>query len=500
MATELDPHHLVALMHFQFQGEQARASRRLDPTSHSLKYGIRDDHGTNVRTFPVLDALASIFVSQESSQVVAIALQLNSQKQEIRLTIAENQEVRPGQVNHLTKVWEKLQTLSGEYAKQRGSRWDKHEGMSPEIPWDVAFSLRAEIYSDIYQYSLKKQMKRITKWKDGLRLFLVHLLEHRGGANLEGFELNLFNAALGLRATLKLIGKLHDNPQNQLTDDQWKTIYEQNTWVTENVRLVFVDGGRMGCESLVNELEEYYPRSQFELRRALEKLTSLDRHIEALFAFAHSPRLRHALQYRMSISVVPEQTRTVKLPTSQEQWQSILEAACNERRVWQKKDSALLSEMFQLEYTCPVHCECRLIQYLMAKHNTPWDNVPPFNYIGVSKLSCGACHIWMEAFNGLDGRQFYTRGSHGKWYWPWGVPTVGGESLGKIMAEKISVEYKAYQRGLGRVRLDSDSSDAEPLRVRPRMGAAVADRVASSAAEAVLEDGGSGLDLMKTPY
>ena len=46
----------------------------------------------------------------------------------------------------------------------------------------------------------------------------------------------------------------------------------------------------------------------------------------------------------------------------------------------------------------------------------------------------------MEAFNELSGRKFYTRGSHGKWYWPWGIPTAQG-SLPGLVAQKILDKY-----------------------------------------------------------
>jgi hypothetical protein len=127
MSNKLDPHHLVALMSYEFEGMQDGSSRRLDPSSHSFKYGIVDDHATNVRTFPILDAIANICVSQEKSQVIAVALQLDSQKKAIRLSIAENQRVSKDLLDYLCRVWRKLQTLSNEYAVHRARGLDKPE-------------------------------------------------------------------------------------------------------------------------------------------------------------------------------------------------------------------------------------------------------------------------------------------------------------------------------------------------------------------------------------
>lgn len=74
MANQLDPHHLVALMCYEFRSGQDGSTRRLDPPS-DLTSGIVDRYGTNLRTRPVLDALAHISVSRPDFQVVAIALQ-----------------------------------------------------------------------------------------------------------------------------------------------------------------------------------------------------------------------------------------------------------------------------------------------------------------------------------------------------------------------------------------------------------------------------------------
>jgi len=46
----------------------------------------------------------------------------------------------------------------------------------------------------------------------------------------------------------------------------------------------------------------------------------------------------------------------------------------------------------------------------------------------------------MEAFKELSRRKFYTSGSHGKWYWPWGISRAQGSLLG-LMAQKVLDKY-----------------------------------------------------------
>ena len=93
-----------------------------------------------------------------------------------------------------------------------------------------------------------------------------------------------------------------------------------------------------------------------------------------------------------------------------------LETVWQEPHTWHENDALELAERFESQYICLIHCETKLIHYLETNHVNQWDNVPAFLYIGVSKLSCGACHMWIDSFNQLGGRRYYTREFHGKWY------------------------------------------------------------------------------------
>ncbi|KAG0136913.1 hypothetical protein HOY82DRAFT_535995 [Tuber indicum] len=304
------------------------------------------------------------------------------------------------------------------------------------MPKGVGLSLKIEIFRDIYQYSLKKQVKRIKKWSEDLGRFAKELVRRRLPLDLQGFELSLYKAVLALSLAVRVVSKLRDNPDAQLTESEWESIYFQSILANEQVKIVLVGSNDFGCEALAREL-----RAPFPLRRALEKLTSLPRHIESLFGFAHSPRLRSALRCQLSIFVVPKKTQTVKLPASPEEWKSFVDFACHKRYDFRKTHAAELVEKFgSRKWVCPVHCECALIQHFHSRHGNKWDNVPPFSYIGVSKLSCSACHIWIEAFNDRSGRKFYTRSSHGKWYWPWGVPRAEGPAV-ELMVQMVRDKY-----------------------------------------------------------
>lgn len=83
---------------------------------------------------------------------------------------------------------------------------------------------------------------------------------------------------------------------------------------------------------------------------------------------------------------------------------------------------ASLSQNNQGKNTGVVHCECGLVAYLYQQ--SALKLTTQFNYIGVSKLSCGACHAWLLAFNATRGQEmtYHTGGTHGKWYTNWAIP------------------------------------------------------------------------------
>ena len=65
----------------------------LNPSSYTFKYCIANYYTTKFVIFPILDVLASILVSQEKFKFIVTALQLNSKKKEIFLSITKNEYI-----------------------------------------------------------------------------------------------------------------------------------------------------------------------------------------------------------------------------------------------------------------------------------------------------------------------------------------------------------------------------------------------------------------------
>jgi len=252
MATKVNPHHLVALMNYAFGNKEDGSLRYLDPSLHNRKGSIVDNPETTVHTFPVLDALAHITVSRKAGQEVGIGVQLNSQRQEIRLTVAENTNVMDGVVDHRTLVWRKLRSLSVQYQRNRGRTWDKPR--LSEMPKMVDHSFKREIFRNIYRYSVENQMKRLDNWSDRLGGFGKALLKWRLPLDVPGFELSLYNTVFTLSMPVRVVSKLCDIHKGPLTESEWELVYSQSILTNQHVRIVLADRKGFGCEILAREL------------------------------------------------------------------------------------------------------------------------------------------------------------------------------------------------------------------------------------------------------
>jgi len=122
------------------------------------------------------------------------------------------------------------------------------------MPKEVGLSLKMEIFRRIYRYSLEKQMKRIDKWSEGLRHFMMELLKWRAPLDLQGFELSLRKAVFALLSAVRVVSKLHDNRKDQLTESEWQLGYFQSIRANEHVRIVLEDRKEFGGEILARAL------------------------------------------------------------------------------------------------------------------------------------------------------------------------------------------------------------------------------------------------------
>jgi len=96
-----------------------------------------------------------------------------------------------------------------------------------------------------------------------------------------------------------------------------------------------------------------------------------------------------------------------------------------------------------------------------------WNTVSPFHYLGVFKLSCRACSMSIQVLNDQGGSRFHTRGTHGNWYWLWGLPTLKEDSLTIYIVKEIRKSYHRHCRAQGRLKTlpDRSTTDTDSIRL-----------------------------------
>ena len=174
----------------------------------------------------------------------------------------------------------------------------------------------------------------------------------------------------------------------------------------------------------------------------MRKLSIFHCSISVLLRWAESPRLRPTLKEPVLVTTIASQTKSpVCLPTTKEDWVSIIEDVI-ERAQFEPTDVGLinLAEAAMKRYSNPepgrimVHCELALLEHYKRQKRA----TPPFNYIAVSKLSCEPCRLYIQAFNNSLHTTFCTAGGHGKYYYPWGAPSLGGTRFLNDLADSMS--------------------------------------------------------------
>lgn len=437
----------------------------LDSGSHFTPvHGLTTNVLTSIRTFKVLDALASLSVSRQERQVVAVGLQLSintdPKRNKITITVADNDGVSLSTSEYVAEIWGMLRKLSAIYAAERASRVDggpdtkpDWTGLSPPVPGRLAPAdhLIARLARRLYTFTDKKFQHRVNRWWADLRNFTNDLYRHRRHI-LSPLEANLrvclIDFSLGLAAL-------------KAPRVDWGYVVEVMDAAVRAATPLLENAYTL--ESMAQEMN-----SKFKLRRALEKVTSHHRHFRQLVSSASSPRLGRIFTIEGTVENVPDcfdDIQRYTLPDGETEWRDILGEICADNEDLLADEAVMTSVSETLddmlsgnEHTPCVHCECALAAHY-ERHRSA-SSTPPFSYIGVSKLSCMPCHLWLRALAASTGRSYYTRGTHGKWYrgWRTPVPAVGGGTalLEKLM-RGVLVERIVATKG---VRSGSDSTDA----------------------------------------
>lgn len=210
------------------------------------------------------------------------------------------------------------------------------------------------------------------------------------------------------------------------------------------------------------------------LHRTIEKLTSHHRHITNLITYALSPagtsdlskvflvQAKKANQYAPSTALPNDALIKQMVYTCLNSTDAVqFDMECARMTTTLEKAFKYVATDTKLPTVAStVHCECALIQSFCGD---PPPSEWPLAYIGVSKLSCAACHAWIQAFNNVNPRKFETMGSHGRWYPGWAMPQNSPPLISAAIKSVVGKAYLRWYRAGSKIEdiVLSDSSQAD---------------------------------------
>ena len=171
----------------------------------------------------------------------------------------------------------------------------------------------------------------------------------------------------------------------------------------------------------------------FPLRKYLDKIKDLNRHIHALIGFAHSPHLRHYFSMKLSIQLdIPPHdssspSHAIPLPRSVSQWSIVAESILDSDHLELiDPDTVLQRVVFGYTHTLPsdpvpahVHSEVRLLDYLERIGEASGQM-----YIGLNRPSCMGCYFYVRGYNRRCSGSCVatTRDPRDRYVFPWNLP------------------------------------------------------------------------------
>ena len=203
-------------------------------------------------------------------------------------------------------------------------------------------------------------------------------------------------------------------------------------------------------DSIIHHCEE--SNLSFSLRRYLEKMFTLQEHVLTLGQISVTSYLQFLIEGRFEVHYVkpcsPQQL-AIRLPENVVRPHIVaaytpLKVGRDPPSINGRHGATLYNKMIEelqlklsnveddlemstdtLRIMGRIHCECNLLAYHFQNQN-----IVPYDYIGVSKLSCHRCRAYFAAYDGacadgsITGPRFHTRGSHNKIYPHWIYPTL----------------------------------------------------------------------------
>ncbi|KAF8459192.1 hypothetical protein BDZ91DRAFT_742433 [Kalaharituber pfeilii] len=430
----------------------------------------------------LLDALALLCISEAQSQVIAIGAQIYHKPQgefsQVELTVTGNEwttsldSIPP----FLQKLWRQMQTISRLTNQERrgaepGSVLAQLSPSPPHSEYkvngrkidDIILEMQVVAMSHTFSKFFRRFRKRYDKYLE-FRVAFLAIPKHIWPGKLIEPASKIRTISASILGLARVFSEIVESKAQASNAGVPCELYIKLIRCIVNIRSVY--NHSMESEiALCAGFVETHGGPNFPLERYIRKLCSFQYAISALVRWAESPRLRPTLKGPLKITLHASRMQEIpRLPSSVADWihlsSDIMQATSFiEKEGFREGIGGKAHRRYNAHKQDRPHIHCE-ISLLFHYDNRPKDSTPPFSYLGVSKLSCAACSLLIQSYNATRKTNFAVKGTHGKFYYPWGVPAVSQSILKRfrqLFCECLCQRWE--QQGGGRMRrILSDST------------------------------------------
>ncbi|PGH01547.1 hypothetical protein AJ79_07895 [Helicocarpus griseus UAMH5409] len=405
------------------------------------------------RTAHIVDAFAAILVHAPRHEAYAVGIQVNfSDSGCVTLTVSGNQDVPASLVNYIHKVWDILANLSLYYKREfKGPGQLYSQITPPKNPLDdQEHKEYKKLTEGVYNHCLPKFLRRIHKHHSEVVAFCEGMVPRAASKGMDSTGEKIKGLYYVFRSLMEIYDMGESKLLSSLSDETFlKRITNSCLWI-------------QGLEKNQEWVQALFGIEYDNVWRHLKKATALQASILNFNRLARSRRMSSVLRKKLNVHCLGLHEGNTQ-PESENNWKTIINKSLGEGNEMEKIENAMKIPLKDhAGKKSLVHCELKILEHFASQSA----KTPPISYIGTSKLACMGCWMVVEAWNKAhQSSKYVLRGSHGKWYFPWAIPTLGSEPLINRIRQDVkgAVIQCIKESHLYRVKSDSSapSNDEE---------------------------------------
>ena len=432
----------------------------------------RDERPTdNRRVVNLLDALASLLVSEPKHEVIAIGASAPAQQDLIEIFVASNGN------KHLAQIQSKLEEIWNFLVSVKRTDRTSPELMDGED--EFLIETFEKLRTMVYEHNWRKVMKRFEDLDlVKLRLFFDEVLRdgskyvsnepsrgdyifesERRAVHVLGVVVDGISRLMAKRDMLN-DGKLavHLVPIGgvaSVAEEELKSIraFSKDTSCPSHDFFDRCDRICKSCLSVLlcdlNVLVAVISLTGWSAEMGtfynfFRKVYKAERHILDLMRLVYSPSFGDILDRKLKVTAVWAEKLPLEYDVLRKEIRGILKGRWDDyEELWIGKKETKSAQPIDVQ----PHCECTLLAHFLNN-----GDLEPYHYIGTSKLSCTGCWLFFKACNearadvlaeASSGEDFLTRGTHSKACIPWVAPLINDERLGVDIERRFCEHLKA---------------------------------------------------------